>query len=409
MKVAKLDAKTIVELALPAHRLEEIWWAGDLPGLGYRLRRRQAGAEVRCTWVAQYRSSDGRSKRPKLGPGTLTSAQAYTKARKVLASVTLGGDPQAEKQARRQAADRVFATVVDEYLKARERELRPASLRVAKLYLTGSSYFKPLHRMPVSEIGHPDIAACQRAIERNSSSITAAACRRAISKFFAWAIQEGLMGKTPVNPVIGTRRPQDARPRDRVLSNNELVAVWNATAGSDDHDRIVRLLMLTGARAGEIGGMTWSELNLDAGIWALPAARSKNKRARSLVLSAPALEIIRSVPQQLGRDWMFGTRSDHGFGAWSRSKRALDRKLAGKMTNWKLHDLRRSVATHMAELGTPPHVVESVLGHYRQTVATTYNKSRYDREATSALATWAAHLLALVEGRPPANVVMFGS
>jgi integrase len=401
----KLDSRTIAELRLAGGKTDAIFFDDELRGFGLRLRQR--GERLQRSWVAQYRTSDGRTRRLKLGAAEkLLPTEARAAARKVLANVVLGGDPQGEREAKRQAATRIFGAVVAEYLEARARELRPASLKVARIYLTGP-YFKALHAMPVSEVSHADVAASLRSIERDHSPNTALAARRALSKFFSWAIQEGLMGKTPVNPVIGTRAPTKAPPRDRVLSNDELVAIWNATAGTDDHDRIVRLLMLTGARASEIGGLCWSELNLDAGTWTLPSARSKNKHAHSIVLPAPALDIIRSLPQQLNRDCLFGTRSDHGFAAWSHAKPLLDRKLGGKVEGWRLHDIRRSVATHMAELGTPPHIVESVLGHYRQGVATTYNKSRYDREATAALATWAAHLLALVEGRAQANVLMF--
>jgi integrase len=180
-----------------------------------------------------------------------------------------------------------------------------------------------------------------------------------------------------------------------------LVAIWIATGGASDHDRIVRLLILLGSRAGEIGGMRWGELNLDSGTWALPADRSKNHRAHAIVLPAPALDIIRGVPQQIGRDWLFGVRGN-GFAEWSRAKHRLDQRLG--VPAWKVHDIRRSVATHMGDLGFAPHVIEGVLGHHRQNVATTYNRSRYDREVTAALAAWAAHVLALVEGRE-SNVV----
>src|SRR5262249_1118413 len=157
-------------------------------------------------------------------------------------------------------------SVVASYLEARERELRPSSYRVTKLYLTGS-YFKPLHASAVSEIAHADISACVRSIERERSSATAAAAPPAVSTLFAWAIAEGLMGRSPVNPVIGTRRPADPTPRDRVLTDAELVAIWKATGSDADYDRIVRLLMLLGSRASEIGRMRRGEIDLTVGTW----------------------------------------------------------------------------------------------------------------------------------------------
>jgi integrase len=402
----RLDTKTVAQLTLPAGKTEQIYWDSELRGFGYRLRQR--GGRLHRTWVAQYRAA-GHTRRSTLGAAeTLLPIEARTAARRVLARAALGDDPQSEKAAKRAAATRTFRAVVASYLEARGRELRPTSHRIARIYLTGS-YFKPLHSAAVSEIAYPDIAACLRAIEHEHSSITAAAARRAVSTLFAWAIAEGLMGRSPVNPVIGTRKPLDAKPRERVLSNAELIAIWKASDSEDDYGRIIRLLMLTGKRAAEIGGICWSEVNLDSGTWHLPAARSKNKRTHSIVLPAPALDIIRNVPQQRGRDCLFGSRSDSGYTSWENGKRVLDLRLGDSVQEWRPHDIRRSVATHLGDdLGCAPHVIEGVLGHYRQNVATTYNRSRYDREVTAALARWAAYLTDLVEGRDGKVIALHG-
>lgn len=400
-RVPKLDAKTIAGLTLPDDKLEEIYFDARLSGHGYRMRRKRIGASVRCTWITQY-SCNGRNPRVTHGvAGKLTPAQAFEASRQVLARAALGGDPQGEKMAKRQAATKTFRAVVESYLEARTGGLRASSLRVIKLYLTGP-YFRPLHAAPVSEIDHPDIATCIRSIERTNGTPTAAAARRAISTFYGWAIAEGLLGRNPVNPVIGTHKPEDPRPRDRVLSDTELVAIWKASSPDDDYGRIIRLLILLGARSGEIAGMSWSELDLDVGTWHLPKERSKNHRAHLIVLPAPALEIIRTVPQQAGRDQLFGARADCGFTAWSQSKAALDRRLGDGVKPWRGHDIRRSVATGMADIGIQPHIIEAVLNHYtghRRGTAGIYNRSRYDREVTAALTRWADHVLVLVEGR----------
>jgi integrase len=391
----RLDTKTTAGFRLPNGKAEQFHWDDELRGFGFRLRQR--GGRLHRTWIVQYRAS-GRTRRATLGAAeVLLAPEARAAARKLLAGVALGGDPQRERAAERQAQVRTFAAVAAAYLEARKPELRPASYRVTALYLTGD-YFKPLHSAAISAIMHADVAAALRAIERERSAATAAAARRAVSTFFGWAIAEGLLGERPVNPVIGTRRPADPKPRDRVLTSSELVAIWNATAGEDDYDKIVRLLMLLGSRASEVGGLRWTELNLDAGTWILPGARSKNRKAHQIVLPAPALEILRTVPRRPGRDHLFGTRVD-GFVCWPGKKLTLDRRLGDQVAPWVVHDLRRSAATHMAELGVAPHIAESVLGHHRQTVATTYNRSRYDREAAAALARWNGHVLALVEGR----------
>ena len=160
--------------------------------------------------------------------------------------------------------------------------------------------------------------------------------------------------------------------------------------------------MLLGCRAGEIGGMRWSELDLAAGTWCLPKERSKNHREHKITLPSPALEIIRAVPRQHGRDHLFGARGTNGFTGWCHTKRALDRRLGDRVQPWRVHDIRRTVATGMADIGIAPHIIEAVLNHHsghRRGVAGTYNRSDYGREVTAALARWADHVLALVEGR----------
>ena len=179
-----------------------------------------------------------------------------------------------------------------------------------------------------------------------------------LSAFFSWCMR---MGLTELNPVIGTVQQKPSPARDRVLSDAELAAIWNAADGSDDFSRIVRLLILLPCRRQEVGGMAWSELDLDAGTWAIPAARAKNRRGIVLPLMPMALEIIRSVPRRATRDQLFGALHAGGFSSWDRAKKPLYGKLA--IAAWNLHDLRRSVATRMADLGVAPHVIEQLLNH----------------------------------------------
>jgi integrase len=396
----KLDTKTVAGLALAKGRDEEIAWDTDLEGFGLRLRR--GVGDVRRTYVAQYRAN-GRTRRITLGTAEkLTPTQAREGARRILARVSLGHDPQAEKQAKRLAAARTFHTVVDAYLAAKQSALRPTSFRITKLYLSGP-YFRPLHTMGIGEIAHPDVAARLSAITRAHSANTAAAARRAVSALFRWAMEEGW---TQSNPVIGTRRPQEAKPRDRVLGDAELAAIWRA-CGDDDHGRIVRLLILLGSRRQEIGGLRWGELDLDAGSWTLPAERSKNHRSHTIALPASALEIVRAIPQG-DRDHLFGHRAGAAFMAWSQGKQELDRRLAGFVQPWRVHDIRRTVATRMADIGIEPHVIEACLNHYsghRAGVAGVYNRARYEQATKLALVKWADHVLALAEGRARRNVV----
>jgi hypothetical protein len=161
--------------------------------------------------VTQYRAS-GHTRRITIGAvDKISPTQARDAARKILARVELGGDPQAEKEAKRRQATRTVRSAVASYLDAKQPELRPESFRVTRLYLTGP-YFRALHPLAVDAVTRADVAASIRTISRNHSVPTAAAARRSLSAFFAWSIAEGLLGNG-ANPVDGSQRPDAARSR----------------------------------------------------------------------------------------------------------------------------------------------------------------------------------------------------
>jgi integrase len=173
--------------------------------------------------------------------------------------------------------------------------------------------------------------------------------------------------------------------------------VWNACA-NDDYGKIVRLLILTGARRDEIGGMTWNELDSDNRAWTLPAERSKNGRALKLTLPGLAWEIIESTTHRTFNDHLFGI-GKNGFNNWYSTKNALHQRSG--TTGWTVHDLRRSAATGMADIGIQPHVIEAVLNHvsgHKAGVAGIYNRSSYEREVKNALAIWADHVASITSG-----------
>lgn len=199
------------------------------------------------------------------------------------------------------------------------------------------------------------------------------------------------------NLVIGTINPDTGAARDRVLNDLELAAVWSACL-NDDYGKIIRLLILTGARRTEVGGMAWSELNFDDRTWTIPANRTKNGNAHVLQLPHTAWEIIEATPRRAGRDFLFG-HSSGGYRNWGASKEALDKRCA--IPAWTHHDLRRSTATGMADTGIQPHIIEAVLNHtsgHKAGVAGIYNRSAYMREVKTALAIWGDHVASIVGG-----------
>jgi integrase len=391
----KLDTRTVAALKLGG-KMDAIHFDDAMPGFGFRLRL-GGGGKVLRSWVVQFRHA-GATRRILLGSAdVLMAEQARKEAKRILAQVALGRDPAAERRERRDKDRTTLHSVVDEYLAAKQGELRPKTVREITRYLTAPPYFGPLFSMPIDSVTRRDVALRVAAVTRERGPIVARRARAALSAFFVWAMRMGIVEH---NVVIGTIEPKAEAPRDRVLSDDELRRVWNACQ-DDDYGRIIRLATLLGARRQEIGGMCWrefSDLDGPQPSWTIPGARTKNDRAHTLPFLPMALDIIRSVPKRVSRDQLFGSHSPHGFVNWDLSKRALDAHSG--VTGWTPHDLRRTLSTRLHDLGVAPHVVEQILNHqgHRGQIGGTYNKSFYEREVRAALAMWEDYLRALLEG-----------
>ncbi len=342
----------------------------------------------------QYRRG-GATRRLLLGSADVLSVeQARAAGKKALAKVALGDDPQQERVERRKKDRDTLQSAIAEYLAAKTKKVRLKTLQDATRYLLTGPAFKPLHAMPLDTVTRKDVASRIVAMEREAGSIVAGRCRGALATFYVWAMRMGLVEG---NPVLATIQPEGSKPRERVLRDDELVKIWGACR-DDDHGRVVRLLILLGARRREIGGICWSEIDFDAGIWTLPAARSKNGKAHELPLLPMVIEIIKRVPHRVTRDHLFGARSDRGFSGWDRGKQALDARVG--FADWTPHDFRRTLSTRLHDMGVAPHVIEQILNHqgHRGSVGSVYNLSRYEREVRAALALWEDHIHTLVEG-----------
>jgi integrase len=210
------------------------------------------------------------------------------------------------------------------------------------------------------------------------------------------------------SPVEGIAKPNEESERDRVLAMPELAAVWNA-AGLMGYPfgLCTRLIMLTAQRRTQVGQMRWQDINLDAGTWTLRAEDTKSDRAHLVPLSEPALQILRNLPR-LG-DYVFTTDGETPIGNYSKGKLRLDQFIVASgaaLPPWRLHDLRRSAATHMVRLGVSMEIVGRVLSHARAGVtARVYALHEYEPEKRSALDRWAAELMRAVEGKQAGKVV----
>jgi integrase len=287
----KLTQPTVNNLALPSGKSDAIFFDEEVPGLGLRIR----GGGKR-SWIFQY-GIGTKQRRITLGTASaLTLAAARKTAAELHARVRLGEDPAATKrEAQRRAADTVEATL-RLFLSEKKQALRPSSYVGVERHLL--RYAKPLHGLGVAMVSRRDIGSLLAAIAASSGGPTANNMRTSLSTFFAWCMGRGLVEQ---NPVIGTHvAPQQSRTR--VLSISELSAVWRVCE-DNAYGAIVRLLILTGQRREEIGGLRFDELR--DGLIALPPNRTKNRRAHVIPLSAPAQAILARRPSQEG-DFIFG-------------------------------------------------------------------------------------------------------
>jgi integrase len=385
----KLTAAEVRKLGLKDDSAEAIVFDDDVPGFGVRIRA--GGSKV---FVFQYKTGP-RQRRVTLGPVTAFDlAKARDAARDLYAKVRLGGDPAGEKADARLKASETFTATAAVYLRHQRTRLRPRSFAQVQRHL--NLYARPLHQMQLEKITKRDIAACIAAVRGNSGLVTGNRARATVSAFFTWCMGEGL---AETNPVIGTNRSEE-KSRERVLDLAELRLVWTALR-DDDTGAILKLLALTGQRAGEVAGLRWSEIRDDAIV--LPGERTKNGRPHVVPLSQAALDILAKRQRREGRDLIFGRVGR--YNGWSYGMAALNERVAKaagrRLPHWTPHDLRRSFATHAAGIGIQPHIIEACLNHvsgHKGGVAGIYNKAAYEPEKRTALDRWAAHLLAIVEG-----------
>jgi integrase len=365
--LGKITKATVEKLPLNA-----VLWDQTLVGFGARRQRKHVH------YLLRYRMN-GKQRFVSIGKhGMWTPDTARTEARRLLGLVASKIDPASE----RVRPAETFGAELTRYLERKRSSLRPRSMVEVERHL--SVQCKSLHGLSLTEVNRRTIALTLAEIETNSGPVARNRVRSSLSAFFTWSIREGLI---EVNPVSGTGKADEEPSRDRVLTQAELGSVLDAL-NADPVSDIVRLLILMGQRRSEIGGLRWTEVDFERGLIVLPPERTKNHRLHELPMSTQVRAIIERQSKQ--GEFVFGCR----FTSWARAKASLDRRLNG-MAAWRLHDLRRSTATHMAELGVLPHVVEAVLNHvsgHQAGVAGLYNRARYQDQMRAALQTWGDYI-----------------
>ena len=407
MPSIKLTARTVENAKPPAFgRIE--YWDAALPGFGLRVTEKGAKS-----WTVLYRVH-GRVRRSTLGGyPALPLAAARERAREVLREVDKGNDPAASKaEERRRAAD-LFQAVAGEFI---ERHAKPNNRGWRRQDTDLKREFLPLWRdRPIGSIAKRDVLEVLDKITDRTSPRRANRYLALLKKLFNWCAERGYLETSPAANIKPLAKEVS---RDRVLSDDELVLVWRGceAAGWPFGD-LIRLLILTAQRLGEVSSMQWRDVDLDKGAWTVPATIAKNGVANEVPLSAAALAILTGLPP-LGRGgFVFPALNGSGspVSGFSRAKARLDKETATALARagqppipaWRLHDLRRTAASRMAQLGISPHVIEKVLNHTSGSlagVAGVYNRFGYGPEKRHALETWAGHLDHLI-GPPVIHIV----
>jgi integrase len=379
------------------------------------------------SWAFRYRSPvDGRARKLTIGSyPAFGLADARDEAAEAARSVKRGVDPaDARKAVKAKAADTsdLVDRLLDDFITRHvDAKLRPSSATEAKR-LIGTIVRPAWGARKIQSLTRRDVVALLDEIVDRGAPVTANRVLALVRKFGNWCVERSIVD---VSPVAGVKAPSEEVSRDRILSDEEIRWLWMATEPAGPFNAVVRLLLLTGQRRSEVSGLTDGELELgDAPIWSIPATRTKNSRAHTVPLSSIAREVLATVPRIDGSGLLFTTDGRVPISGWSKGKAALDRRMLEvaqedaqergidpaniQLTDWRLHDLRRTAASGMARLGHPIHVVEAVLNHKSGVlsgVAAIYNRHDYLEEKRRALESWALSVDYVVRGETPSNVV----
>ena len=357
--------------------------------------------------VARFPKNPKNPTRRALGTcGALTLDRARAKARHWIELIEQGKDPVTEETRQQAAAQRkaanTFGAVADAFLKRHAAGLKKGA---EARRIIEAEFVARWRNRPITDIAPDEAAKAIRAIVERGAPYQAHNALGYLRRLFSWAIGTHEFG-IEVSPVERLK-PADLigkrEARERTLLPDELRAVWGAADGiSYPYGPVFRLMILTGQREREVADLSWSEVDLDNALWTIPAARMKGGRAHEVPLSPAALGLLRSLPRWSAGDFVFTTTAGaKPINGSSKAKVRMDR-LSG-VTDWKLHDLRRTMRTELSGLPVQDLVRELVIAHARPGLHKVYDRHTYEAEKRECLNLWERRLLAIVEP-PPANV-----
>jgi integrase len=378
--------------ALTTPDKEIVHWDQSLPGFGLKIT-----PKGRKVFIVLYRAGGGGSRLRKytIGPyGRITLHNARIEAQKILAARLEGRDPATEKlEARRRLKADTVPEVVSLYGKLHLSQRRSGR---EVMQILQRNLVDPVGSRSVHSISKRDVIDLVNAVVGRGSPVAANKTLKVVKSFFNWCVGRAVVERSPCE---GIRVPTVERARDRVLTDRELaVIIQTARQMGGPYGAIVEVLALTGQRRDEVARMSWDEIDLGRRVWTLPAVRTKNGKPHIVHLPGSAVAVIGAQPR--GGRLVFSRNGVAPVGDFSSQKCRLDEHCG--ITQWRLHDLRRTMVSGMARLGVAPHVADRILNHVAGTisgVAAVYQRHEFLNERRDALERWSAHVEGLLRER----------
>lgn len=360
---------TLTENAIRAASPNTTLWDGAVQHFGLRVA--PGGAKSFIVLL-------GSGRRRAIGRyPTLTLAQARQKARQILAEKTLG---------RFQPQTITWDAALALFLDFVERKNRP---RTYKEYKRALNRYFAFGTTRLADITREQIG--RKLDKLNHAPAQQGRALVYCKAFFNWCIKRGYVDRNPCT-MPATKSPR----RKRVLTDDELKQIWTAAGECGTFGVIVRLLMLTGQRRGEIGALKSDFYSHNQQTICLPDWLTKNGREHTFPIGSMCRSIFTMRQPEEAQTFLFPAKnsssSPRPFNGWSKSKKALDKLCP--ISHWRLHDLRRTFRTNLGRLGVAPHVAERLVNHIsaRTEMEETYDLYRYLPEMRAAIELWENHL-----------------
>ena len=357
------------------------------------------GPKGRKTYCIQYRANHV-SRRMTIGKADrLTVNEARKLARKLLSQVDHGADPLVEKRRKMDAEKNTFRAVTERYLTREAKRLRSITVRRQTIERL---LYPSFGGWPITDIRRTNIVSLLDKIEDENGPTAADGALAALRRVLNWYATTSEDYRSPIVPGMA-RANNKERERKRFLTDHELLSVWKTADGYKvPWGPYIKFLLLTGCRRNEAARMSWAELS--NGIWTIPASRHKSKQEALVPLSKAAARMLESLPRIEGTPWVFTAGGKGALSGFSRFKREFDS--ACGLSDWVVHDLRRTARSLLSRAGVAPDIAERCLTHTIGGVRGVYDRHRYEAEMLSAFEALAAQIERVVSPQP--NVIAIG-